>query len=177
VFGFTGNNKFNMKLASVSDGLSNTIAMSEIIHSQTDRSLGRVARDTSTIPAACLATFDFGNGEYYSSVTMADTRDRGARWGDGAAYFVGFQTILAPNSPSCAADDHDTRFGEGFLSANSRHPGGVNALLLDGSVRFISDAIDNGNLSADAANIVANSPYGVWGALGSKAGGEESQEF
>jgi len=58
----------------------------------------------------------------------------------------------------------------------SRHPGGVNCLLADGSVRFISDTIDTGNLMVQQPDDGA-SMYGVWGALGSKAGGETIGEF
>jgi len=46
--------------------------------------------------------------------------------------------------------------------------------MADGSVRFISDNIDTGNLAVPAPLATAGgpSPYGIWGALGSKAGGE-----
>jgi hypothetical protein len=44
-------------------------------------------------------------------------------------------------------------------------------VLADGSVRFISENIDTGNLGV--ATVIGNaSPYGVWGRLGTKAGGE-----
>lgn len=46
-------------------------------------------------------------------------------------------------------------------------------VLADGSVRFITESIDTGNLAAsDVRNRGGNSPYGVWGALGSISGGE-----
>jgi hypothetical protein len=38
-------------------------------------------------------------------------------------------------------------------------------------VRFISDYVNAGNLAAPEVSR-GPSPYGVWGALGSKAGGE-----
>ena len=42
---------------------------------------------------------------------------------------------------------------------------------------FISDSIDAGNPAtvAPAANSSGLSPYGVWGALGTKSGGESKQ--
>jgi hypothetical protein len=56
------------------------------------------------------------------------------------------------------------------------HTGGIQAVLADGSVRFISENIDTGNLGV--ATVIGNrSPYGVWGALGTKGGGEVIGEF
>ncbi|MGC8643862.1 MAG: H-X9-DG-CTERM domain-containing protein, partial [Isosphaeraceae bacterium] len=45
---------------------------------------------------------------------------------------------------------------DSFIGASSLHPGGVNVLLMDGSVRFIKDAIN---------------PT-IWSALATRAGGE-----
>lgn len=50
--------------------------------------------------------------------------------------------------------------------------------MCDGAVRFVSDNIDTGNLSAaDIRSLTGRSPYGTWGALGSIAGGEVIGEF
>ncbi|TVQ03755.1 MAG: DUF1559 domain-containing protein, partial [Planctomycetaceae bacterium] len=59
------------------------------------------------------------------------------------------------------------------------HPGGVNAVLMDGSVRFISESIDTGNTSLPPPGAVNTgmSPYGVWGALGSIQGGEPARQL
>jgi hypothetical protein len=47
----------------------------------------------------------------------------------------------------------------------------------DGAVRFISENINAGTQSAVANNVSGQSPFGVWGALGSRMGGEITGEF
>jgi hypothetical protein len=43
--------------------------------------------------------------------------------------------------------------------------------MVDGSVRFIDDNINTGNLGMAEVN-KGPSPYGIWGAMGSKNGDE-----
>jgi prepilin-type processing-associated H-X9-DG protein len=81
----------------------------------------------------------------------------------------GFTTVLPPNSPSCLFSN--LWQGPGIISATSFHPGGVNAAFADGSVQFISETIDCGQIGSPEA-LGGPSMYGVWGALGSKNGGE-----
>ncbi|MDR2438435.1 MAG: DUF1559 domain-containing protein, partial [Planctomycetaceae bacterium] len=63
--------------------------------------------------------------------------------------------------------------GWGVFSVTSYHAGGVNAALLDGSVRFISEGIQCGDLSLSVKDS-GISPYGIWGALSTINGGESS---
>ena len=96
-------------------------------------------------------------------------RPHGSLWHTGLAPFIGFQTVLPPNSPSCLADNWGDQWG--ISSASSYHPNGIMASFVDGSVRFISDNIDTGNPSFPEV-VAGPSPYGVWGAMGTRAGRE-----
>ena len=106
---------------------------------------------------------------------------RGTAWGRGTFVHAFFATILPPNSPSCLNNGSFWAGGtRNLMSAGSHHQGGINGMFGDGSIRFISDTIDtNGSNSPPRPGITGaaqardmNSPYGVWGALGSRSGGE-----
>ncbi len=87
----------------------------------------------------------------------------------------GFNTVLGPNAPTCMNDRGEWNWG--ILPPSSYHQGGVHIAMADGSVRFASDSIDTGNLTLPEVTGTQNSPYGVWGALGSKMGKETIGEF
>jgi prepilin-type N-terminal cleavage/methylation domain-containing protein/prepilin-type processing-associated H-X9-DG protein len=102
---------------------------------------------------SCAAGFQLA-----AAGTIAD--HRGYRWADDATGWTLFNTIQTPNDtyngcrfgcnafcdPSCGS----------FYGASSAHPGGVNTMMADGSVRFVKNSI--GRMT--------------WWALGTKAGGE-----
>ncbi|MFM8890115.1 MAG: DUF1559 domain-containing protein, partial [Planctomycetia bacterium] len=61
----------------------------------------------------------------------------------------------------------------GVFSASSYYPGGVNAAMADASTRFIVNNIDCGTITAaKVTGANAQSPYGVWGAMGTMRGGD-----
>ena len=164
--------------SSVTDGTSNTIAYSEAAVSMDEnagdgsrpdtRVRGGIAvREITNQPSTCLQRRDTGNQQFLTGITSGG---RGRRMLYGEYYNSGFVTVLPPNSPSCAANAVN---GDGWsiYSASSYHTGGVNAVLFDGSVSFISETVDAGR-STDFQNLSGESPYGIWGAYGSIAGGE-----
>ena len=162
----------------VTDGSSNTIAMSERcyggnvgIHAANgeDVRTGTAVNVTSTLtnPGSCLAQ---ATGKRFISVQIKQRF--GFLWADGQAERVGFTTILPPNAPSCVADGNVNADSQGgVLNASSYHPNGVMGLFTDGSVRFITETINCGDTSLPPV-VAGPSPYGVWGAMGSIDGGE-----
>ncbi|MFG0335976.1 MAG: DUF1559 domain-containing protein, partial [Maioricimonas sp. JB049] len=166
----------DLGLRDITDGSSNTILMGENgVANAGNRSdiIGHVVQGAGADPSnprACLAFVQ--DNQYTSAANLATWR--GDRWTDGNPANTGFTTILPPNSPSCSESTWDG--GWGIFSAGSRHEGGCQVLMGDGAVRFISENIDTGDISAptvyEAGTGGGESPYGVWGALGTRAGGE-----
>lgn len=175
------------RVRDIIDGTSNTIAMSERSRPAHRFDRGNVANVGSDIssfsPAVCAALW--GGQAYVPSASMF-TQDTspGYRWADGAAFFHGVTTILPPNSAVCligtpAWQSGGGHYAPGIWTPTSEHAGGVFCLMADGSVRFVSDNIDAGNTAiiAPADTDGGASPYGVWGALGTKFGSEVVGEF
>lgn len=173
------------KFADVTDGTSNTIFMAERL--VTEFNLGtrtnvRINRGTvwnthtgaalRGNPSLCLT--EVGPGGYYA--TPATVKGfTGDRWGDGNFERTFVQIVLAPNGPSCShAGGAGGNATSALITPSSNHPGGVQVLLVDGSVRFVSETINAGNPGAAAPNS-GPSPYGVWGAMGTRSGDESAQ--
>lgn len=156
-----------------SDGLSNTVLMAEVeLGGTSPRQVpGRMMSFVTGVgsnPALCRTRVS--GGRYDQDAFFVGL---GFNWAYGAWRFNHMMTVLPPNSPSCEGGGGAE---PGFVSASSFHSGGAHALLGDGSVRFVSANIDAGDPSR-APVTSGPSPYGVWGALGSRAGGEPTGEF
>ena len=178
------------KFRDVLDGLSNTIAAGEIATDLGDRDIRTLANtDTSSggihnNPVDCRDDIDPERPRFWISTqtrVAAANQGRGFRWASGNAIFSSINTILPPNAEMCM------RFGAtgwGIAPASSRHQGGVHVLMADGAVVFLSDSIEAGNSSngtviynGDGNRAAgAESPFGLWGALGTRAAGETIQE-
>jgi hypothetical protein len=59
---------------------------------------------------------------------------------------------------------------------SSAHTGGIVAVFGDASVRFINNNIDSGNQNATGTGLTGRSPFGVFGAMGTRAGEEPISE-
>ena len=133
-----------------------------------------------------------------SPTLAASTEGRGFRWAQAGTVWTSFNTILPPNRELCLGADPGqggtTSFGNpgspqgsgasveapGVATASSQHNGGAHVVLGDGAVRFVTDSIDAGSahhsnvwLHGTGESLPGNkSPYGVWGALGTRASHE-----
>lgn len=159
------------------DGLSNSIAMSERTKAQSGQNVldgGTVTNIGSNFRNnnSALCGLQVGANKRYTGTSLGFWA--GLRWPDGAPAFTGCTTILGPNKASCTQGGWDGE--DGIYEPMSRHTGGVQVLLGDGAVRFFSDAIDTGNTTLPPPDAPgqpnAQSPYGVWGSLGSTRGGD-----
>jgi prepilin-type N-terminal cleavage/methylation domain-containing protein/prepilin-type processing-associated H-X9-DG protein len=128
---------------------------------------GTPPSDGTFDPSACLQTRFINN--------VRDTLDVwtavGTEWYNSNTRFTWANFILAPNAPSCGSNDIRAH-GTAIIPPTSYHPNGVNIALCDGSVRFVADNVDTGNLTGQKCRRHGASPFGVWGALGSCNGGE-----
>ena len=159
------------------DGTSNTILLGE-------RAQGRSARDEVISGAGlnpamddaagggvtagniqlmisqCQATVDPNDNQRYAADTFFTGEFAGGRWADGRTYFSSIQTAIPPNGVSCIQDaGWDGSYT--LMTATSRHTGGAQFALCDGSVRFVSENVDQGTYQS----------------LGSAGGGEVIGEY
>jgi prepilin-type N-terminal cleavage/methylation domain-containing protein/prepilin-type processing-associated H-X9-DG protein len=176
-------------ISEILDGTSNTLALSERVVGTTGNEkmiIGDTAfpgggfadgNSPSTLgPAPCYATV--GSGGYYNDPgnnTVCVNDQWGPiqcrRWTDGRPIYNNFTTVIPPNGPSCVTGGGPTDGNGGIYTPTSYHPGGVNCTFADGSVQFITNSIDAGNKQGiEVAH--GPSPFGVWGALGSRSGSE-----
>jgi len=162
-------------IQNITDGTSNTIAFSESLVgdsgtfpvSHRNNSVGNVnAAGVAQVPDASAINYQTvlvpalnACTQAYKSGTSINGSN-GNRWGWGAVGISLFNTVVTPNSQqfpwnTCATSgngpDNST-----FSNAQSNHPGGVNVMFADGSVRFVKDSVN---------------PQ-TWMALGTKSNGE-----
>ncbi|HBT77233.1 MAG TPA: hypothetical protein DEB39_09995 [Planctomycetaceae bacterium] len=185
--GFYGGRYVVRTMSDLLDGTSNTIAYSEtIVGEQGDKRVGagisateteKVVNGVSVVenPRDCLSR---ATGKEYNGAIIAN-EIRGQMWFIAGSSQHCFETILPPNSPSCGVNGGSSWDRPTVLSAASNHTGGVMVALCDGSVRFFANTISTTSSGVtdltdpySRAVVPGESPYGVWGALGTIDGGD-----
>lgn len=164
------------------DGMSNTIAFGEICNATGRR---EVTGYVSNVPSSgapvsaqgCIETANPARPKFYPEGVTIESRFRGNMWHEGHPMVNSIFTTLGPNKPSCRLSDSPHDSVDVINTAASYHPGGVQVVMSDGSVRFVSETIDAGspnNPVITNANDNQGSPsnFGLWGAMGSRDGEE-----
>jgi prepilin-type N-terminal cleavage/methylation domain-containing protein/prepilin-type processing-associated H-X9-DG protein len=172
-----------VKVSEFTDGLSNTAAVLEVVRGDNIPALyrGDVYDNGGTIPNeailptyltqyntymnGCLALRNADTGQAYD---LANASQASKQWGAAHSYWASSRVGLGatansaqtPNSnqPDCSSwtITNAAPANHGFYATRSFHPGGVNTLYGDGSVKFTKDSINQN----------------TWWAVGTKNGGE-----
>jgi prepilin-type N-terminal cleavage/methylation domain-containing protein/prepilin-type processing-associated H-X9-DG protein len=149
----------SVKLASITDGTSNTAVFSEKIRGNGMRD-GDARSDSMVTAASTSLTAAYQTCLSTNPLTATRlTHVQGASWVMGEMCCTLYNHVSTPNTGTCA--------GLGFLNnsmanmpmvvpPSSQHPGGVNVLFGDGSAKFIKNSIS----------------LQTWRALGTRNGGE-----
>jgi prepilin-type N-terminal cleavage/methylation domain-containing protein len=159
--------QFGVRLADITDGLSGTVGIAEV----------------KALAPCLIASFGLPANAPLPS-TPEDVLKLGGQFlpngchGSWAIAFVpatGFTTTFAPNTIALYANPDDgktydldwiqggglTTYGYASMTSRSYHPDGVNALLMDGAVRFVNSSISQQ----------------IWRALGTRNGGEPIDDY
>ena len=149
---------------SFTDGLSNTIAFSEVKAYQSKLANANTPATLGAAIPTTTATVT-GYGGTYGATGHTE-------WVDGKVHETGFTSVFTPNTVvkyNNAGVDTDVDFiskGESLTSmtyaavnARSYHPGVVQAAIMDGSVRSVTNSVSQV----------------IWRAAGSRDGGEADQ--
>jgi prepilin-type processing-associated H-X9-DG protein len=147
------------RFADIVDGTSNTALMSESLQ-------GPGGPPPSSPPPANSPLRQLFYASISPSTAMSEGvcqgatmfgTDRNSKWADGDVYCSVYDHYRTPNASAwdCISGVYSWR------AARSRHANGVNLLLADGSVRFVSNNVNPG----------------TWTAIGSRNGGEAFGDY
>jgi len=168
------------------DGTANTIMCGEIVTDLGDRDIRSTPANAGGRTALqwqpggllrCRGFIDplrprFWNAAQAIAPFVEDRR--GSKWMAANAVYSAFFTMLPPNSETCYHGNHHEEY---LASASSHHQGGAHVLMGDGAVKFITDSIEAGNSRSAQVKVGTagelpagtQSPFGLWGALGTRA--------
>jgi prepilin-type processing-associated H-X9-DG protein len=191
------------KFRDILDGLANTIMAAEIPTDLGDSDVRTQAainagRETGVYIDPGIADTNnwkdparpqFWNPAGTATLQAIGEGMRGYRWAAHAGVYSSDCTILPPNRELVMCNGITSG---GTLAPGSRHQGGAHILMGDGAVIFITDSIEAGDshgttVFTNSAGVSSNSinpttvpgcqsPFGLWGALGTRANKETIQE-
>jgi prepilin-type N-terminal cleavage/methylation domain-containing protein/prepilin-type processing-associated H-X9-DG protein len=157
------------------DGLSATVGVSERLQGDWTRGRFKAGGDylyltTASPPGISPNLWDADQAVRFCSdlpLTLPQESRGGECWLLSGLHFTDYNHCASPNMkiPDCALNTDRVgalweRINEqGVFKATSYHPGGVNAMLMDGSVRFFTDGID----------------LKIWRAVATRSGGEAAE--
>lgn len=125
----------------ISDGLSNTSLVSEMIHADGGTAIERSNWDTvrkylhiDDFAHECRSILDNGSGS-----VVGDPYARGYPWSAGDVGYTLYTHVTPPNSVSCY---HNSVVLEAAIAPSSYHPGIVYTAFMDGSIRAVADDVD-----------------------------------
>lgn len=152
--------------ADILDGTANTLVFTESLRGRGNSPALTPAPDIQAYRATCAAPPNAATATAVESGGLATVLPSVTAW-DGTRLFFWLRASV-PNGPVMNGrftpkDPYPDLWGKSnkITAARSRHPGGVNIALCDGSVRFVDDAIDSS----------------TWHALWTRAGGEVPAKY
>ena len=148
---FPGNTAKCAKMSNIIDGTSNTVAFSEIV-----KGVGAFANNLDnlnpsatpvplTVAASGVAQTDYNNCKVGVPRTVSANTGGfpfGACWWWGRSGQNRFTGVMPPNGFSCDFSSFNSDSDDDAITAGSRHPGVVNALMMDGSVRGVKSTVN-----------------------------------
>ena len=168
LFGF----QLSYGIRNCTDGTSNTIAFCESTVGNSSLTVGQKDTGIVNVGGATASLLQDASSNYALTKAGLNACDqawqgrsgtvdlsRGKVWAHGSMSFTMLNTVATPNANN-GTWTYCGNLGSGSLAAyaeaDSFHPGGVNTLMADGSVKFVKNSINQL----------------VWFALGTKANGE-----
>jgi len=151
----------NVSFSTILDGTSNTVIFSEWIKGTNANAINPASKGLDQVFTGPPETPNNGLAAYQKACLASTTLNysgKGVDWVNmKVANGGGYSHIMAPNTQACVFSTGSSGSSDNtMIGASSRHSGGVNVGMLDGSVKFIKNTIN---------------PV-TWWALATKAGGE-----